>query len=310
MGCGTGRNLVLAARRHPEARFCGLDVSSAMLDTARGALDRSGLAGRVSLAQADATAFDPAALFGRPGFERVYVSYILSMIPDWRAALERAADAVAPGGRLLLVDFGRQEGLPGLFGRGLLAWLALFGVHPVAALPEAVADLAARRGWGRAVPEPAPRLRRLRRAGATAGRLTAGRPAEHRPGVAVVEHGPGAAIADLFGHADRPDVVGCDDAQRAAIAEVPVSPGEGALDRLGGVAEAGRRRGQHPADLGIPAERRHGGPTVVGEADVADIAPGPALLDGPVARTRASPNGPRSAGTGPRPPPRSPAGSR
>ena len=34
LGCGTGRNIVLAARRYPAARFFGLDISAAMLETA------------------------------------------------------------------------------------------------------------------------------------------------------------------------------------------------------------------------------------------------------------------------------------
>ena len=146
VGCGTGRNLVAAARRHPAARFCGFDVSPAMLETATAALARAGLGRRVEIAQADATAVAAGALFGRPGFDRVFISYVLSMIPDWRAALERAAEALAPGGRLLVVDFGPQDGLPRAFGRGLFAWLALFHVHPIGDLPVALGDLAARHG--------------------------------------------------------------------------------------------------------------------------------------------------------------------
>jgi S-adenosylmethionine-diacylgycerolhomoserine-N-methlytransferase len=146
VGCGTGRNLVAAARRHPDARLCGFDVSGAMLETAGAALARAGLAARVEIAQADATRVDAGALFGQPGFDRVFVSYVLSMIPDWRAALERAAAALAPGGRLLVVDFGRQDGLPRAFARGLFAWLALFHVHPIGDLPDALGGLAARHG--------------------------------------------------------------------------------------------------------------------------------------------------------------------
>ncbi len=89
----------------------------------------------------------PRPCSARSGFDRVYIAYVLSMIPDWRAALERAAGALAPGGRLLVVDFGRQEGLPGAFRRLLFGWLALFHVRPVDDLPVAVAELAARRGW-------------------------------------------------------------------------------------------------------------------------------------------------------------------
>jgi S-adenosylmethionine-diacylgycerolhomoserine-N-methlytransferase len=146
IGCGTGRNLVQAARRHRDASFYGLDISAVMLETARAALDRAGLTNRVRIAQADATTADAASLFGCCGFDRVFFSYVLSMVPDWRAALERAVDALAPGGQLLIVDFGRQDGLPPAFKRALFAWLALFHVHPILDLRESLADLAARRG--------------------------------------------------------------------------------------------------------------------------------------------------------------------
>lgn len=146
IGCGTGRNLVQAARHHRDACFYGLDISAVMLETARTALDRAGVADRVQIAEADATTADAASLFGRSGFDRIFFSYVLSMIPDWRAALEGAVDALAPGGRLLIVDFGRQDGLPLAFKRGLFAWLALFHVYPILNLREGLADLAARRG--------------------------------------------------------------------------------------------------------------------------------------------------------------------
>src|SRR6202021_1000575 len=40
VGCGTGRNLVLAARRFPEARWFGIDVSTEMLTSAITAIAR------------------------------------------------------------------------------------------------------------------------------------------------------------------------------------------------------------------------------------------------------------------------------
>ncbi|MFC2250095.1 class I SAM-dependent methyltransferase [Labrys portucalensis] len=144
IGCGTGRNLIAVARRYPATALNGFDISTAMLETARHSLDRNGLA-RVSVAQADATRFSPEQ-FGRKGFERIYISYTLSMIPDWPAVLERAVAALEPGGRLLIVDFGQQGGLPSWFKRVLFAWLARFHVHPIAALPAALADLASREG--------------------------------------------------------------------------------------------------------------------------------------------------------------------
>jgi S-adenosylmethionine-diacylgycerolhomoserine-N-methlytransferase len=130
IGCGTGRNLILAARRYPHARFYGLDISSEMLATAGAEIARAGLASRVTVAAADATAFDAQALFGVARFERVFISYALSMIPPWRDVLPRASAALAPGGSLHIVDFGDCAGLPRAFRRLLIAWLNQFGVHP------------------------------------------------------------------------------------------------------------------------------------------------------------------------------------
>jgi len=134
VGCGTGRNLIHAARRYPEARLCGFDISGEMLDTAARKIASEQLTGRVRLAQADATLFAPQRSFGETGFDRVFLSFTLSMIPDWERALEQAWNAVAPGGSLHVVDFGRQESLPAWFRAALLAWLAKFSVTPRALL--------------------------------------------------------------------------------------------------------------------------------------------------------------------------------
>ena len=83
IGCGTGRNLIAAARKFPEAQLYGIDVSSAMLDTARQNIARARLSNRISIALADATAFDPREHFGVAEFDRVFCSYVLSMIPRW-----------------------------------------------------------------------------------------------------------------------------------------------------------------------------------------------------------------------------------
>ena len=146
IACGTGRNLIKAARRYPQARFYGFDISNAMLDTARGAILRHELADRVIVAAGDAIDFSGARLFGVPQFDRVFVSYSLSMIPPWRAGLRGAYAAVAPGGRLHVVDFGGQAGLPRWFRSGLRAWLAKFSVAPRAELEAELRALAAESG--------------------------------------------------------------------------------------------------------------------------------------------------------------------
>ena len=129
IGCGTGRNLIHAARRWPKARFFGFDVSPVMLSKARDAIATADLESTVRVTQADAVNF-PAMLFGEEPFQRIYFSYTLSMIPDWTAALERAADALPPGGSLLIADFGDQRDLPLWFRFVLRRWLGMFDVTP------------------------------------------------------------------------------------------------------------------------------------------------------------------------------------
>ncbi|WP_349361271.1 class I SAM-dependent methyltransferase [Stappia sp.] len=142
LGCGTARNLIKAARAHPHARFYGIDISAEMLDAARKAIARAGLSQRIAVAQGDATEFDAQALFGVAAFDRVFLSYALSMIPPWQAAISAGAGALAPGGRLSVVDFGQMERYPGLLRAPLRAWLAAFHVAPRAGLAEALADVA------------------------------------------------------------------------------------------------------------------------------------------------------------------------
>ena len=130
IGCGTGRNLIAAARRFPDARLFGVNISTEMLNSAVAAVARAGLAARISVAHADATQLDPSALFGTAQFDRIFISYSLSMIPQWRDVIDAATALLAPGGALHIVDFGRQEGLPETFRSLLRRWLALFHVTP------------------------------------------------------------------------------------------------------------------------------------------------------------------------------------
>jgi S-adenosylmethionine-diacylgycerolhomoserine-N-methlytransferase len=146
IGCGTGRNLILAARRYPQARLYGIDISEAMLETARANIAKAGLAGQITLARADAAAFSPEALFGLPAFDRVFISYAVSMIPAWEAALAAGFSGLGPAGSLHVVDFGQQEDLPASARRWLQAWLRRFHVSPRAELGAVLATLATRQG--------------------------------------------------------------------------------------------------------------------------------------------------------------------
>lgn len=146
VGCGTGRNLIKAARRYRDASFYGFDISRMMLETAQVNIDGAGLSKRITLAQGDASNFSSEQLFGVPAFDRVYVSYAVSMIPPWQASIEQAFAATKPGGSLHIVDFGQQTGLPRWFKAGLHGWLAKFSVTPRAELEAELTALAARTG--------------------------------------------------------------------------------------------------------------------------------------------------------------------
>lgn len=143
IGCGTGRNLVKAGRLYPAARLFGIDISREMLVSAGKAIFKAGIERRSRLAYADAAAFDPRRVFGRDSFDRIFISYAVSMIPSWQAVIERAVEQLAPGGELHIVDFGDLRGLPGWSKSALHAWLARFHVTPRALMFRASADIAA-----------------------------------------------------------------------------------------------------------------------------------------------------------------------
>jgi len=146
MGCGTGRNLVAAARRYPDVRFVGLDISDHMLETARATVHKAGLAGGITLVQGDAS--NPVALdaVGPAAYDRVFFSYTLSMMPIWREAIAAGLGRLSDNGQLMAVDFGQQEQLPGWFRSLLFRWLQAFHVTPRADLEAVLEEAAKTRG--------------------------------------------------------------------------------------------------------------------------------------------------------------------
>jgi S-adenosylmethionine-diacylgycerolhomoserine-N-methlytransferase len=146
VGCGTARNLIVAGKCWPEARFHGFDISEAMLETARKSVAKQGLTGKVTLAQGDAGNFDTRALFGLEKVDRIFMSYTLSMIPPWQEAIERGAASLAPGGSLHIVDFGQYERLPGFLKRLHFKSLNDFHVFPRRELPAVLRRVAEEQG--------------------------------------------------------------------------------------------------------------------------------------------------------------------
>jgi S-adenosylmethionine-diacylgycerolhomoserine-N-methlytransferase len=142
IGCGTGRNLVQAARLFPAIKLFGIDISTEMLTSAITSISRRGMSSRIRVAHGDATAFDPQKLFGVGAFDHVMISYSLSMIPEWNRVLDSAILRLKPGGRLHIVDFGQQQRLPDVARKVLLRWLRLFDVTPRDDLERVLRDIA------------------------------------------------------------------------------------------------------------------------------------------------------------------------
>jgi S-adenosylmethionine-diacylgycerolhomoserine-N-methlytransferase len=130
IGCGTARNLIRLARLYPGRRLFGLDASEAMLETAAPTIESAGLAGQIRLAHAYAADVSPQLFGENAPFDDILFSYSLSMIPDWKQALRAACTALAPEGRIHVVDFGDLEDCPRIARSALLGWLRLFHVQP------------------------------------------------------------------------------------------------------------------------------------------------------------------------------------
>ncbi len=128
IGCGTGRNLMILAQKHPNADFYGLDASAAMLETAGAKARGKNLHNiRFESALADNFSFDSTFGLGEP-FDTIFFSYSISMIPTWREAVRSALDNLKRGQSLYIVDFYDQRDLPKRFRQVLKIWLKQFHV--------------------------------------------------------------------------------------------------------------------------------------------------------------------------------------
>ena len=142
VGCGTARNLVKLASKHPMVKLYGIDASNEMLKTARANLNRAGIHERAQLEVALAEEFSRGEAFGLDEpFDAIFFSYSLSMIPEWRSAIEVGLSNLRANRSLWIVDFSTQSELPPWFGHALRRWLGLFHVSPPPELPDHFLDL-------------------------------------------------------------------------------------------------------------------------------------------------------------------------
>ncbi len=98
LGAGTGRNLLFFGDRLAAlGSVAAVDLCPSLVIEAR---QRTQAMANVQIHQADACSWQPEA-----PVDLVYLAYALTMIPDWRAAIDNAITMLRPGGHLGVVDF-------------------------------------------------------------------------------------------------------------------------------------------------------------------------------------------------------------
>ena len=126
LGAGTGRNLEFFGPRIET--FGGVDLVDLCRPLLAKARERCARWPNVKVHEADACAWRPDA-----PVNAVYFSYALTMIPDWRGAIDNALSMLAEGGAIGVVDFNLPaagRGLAGLLQRRFWPrWFAHDGVH-------------------------------------------------------------------------------------------------------------------------------------------------------------------------------------
>jgi demethylmenaquinone methyltransferase/2-methoxy-6-polyprenyl-1,4-benzoquinol methylase len=101
--CGTGDIALMLAR--VGARVTGLDFSGAMLAVARRRLEKEAVRPPVEFIEGDAMKLP----FADNTFDVVTVAYGLRNLADWEAGLREMQRVAAPGGRLVVLDFGKPS---------------------------------------------------------------------------------------------------------------------------------------------------------------------------------------------------------
>jgi demethylmenaquinone methyltransferase/2-methoxy-6-polyprenyl-1,4-benzoquinol methylase len=132
IGCGTGLNFPLLHRAVGlKGTIIGVDLSEAMLAQARYTSEANQWV-NIQLLCADASQFEFP-----PSVNAVLSTYALTLIPDCGPVVSRACDALASGGRLVVLDMAWPIYCP-LWWRHVLFFLRSYGV---------TADVLSRRPW-------------------------------------------------------------------------------------------------------------------------------------------------------------------
>lgn len=105
VGCGTGYNLNLLAKRFPNATLMGIDVSADMIEKSRKAT--AAYEKRVQLFEMP---YSKTCTVASEGVDVVLCSYSLTMInPQWQEVILKAKEDLNPGGVIAVTDFHKSK---------------------------------------------------------------------------------------------------------------------------------------------------------------------------------------------------------
>jgi SAM-dependent methyltransferase len=117
VGCGTGHAMVVLAKAFPSSTFTGYDIAEEALERARAEAAAEALT-NVRFERADAAALHPD--------EPLDVVFAIDAVHDQAdpaAMLRGIHDALAPGGRFVMVDMAASSDLADNVGNPLAAWI-------------------------------------------------------------------------------------------------------------------------------------------------------------------------------------------
>jgi SAM-dependent methyltransferase len=100
VACGGGRWLIAVARRFPETELVGVEFEPDSVARAMRHVTDAGLGGRIRI-----EAREIPSMPYREEFDLVYIQDALHELPDPNASLKAAWAAVAPGGRLIVLEW-------------------------------------------------------------------------------------------------------------------------------------------------------------------------------------------------------------
>lgn len=133
LGCGTGLNFgYLLDAVGSNGRVIGVDLTDAMLQQARQRVAKNGWR-NVSLIQSDATEYVLP-----PGVNGVLSTFALTLVPEFERVTKQVAQALAPAGRFVVLDFKQPKQWP--------LWIIKLGVWITCPFGVSL-DLAQRKPW-------------------------------------------------------------------------------------------------------------------------------------------------------------------